>query len=197
MKRAWTKDTGTWTQIETRKYITFQQNCEYEVWCGLLKIWNPPDHWGKLCTIWTYAARWAVCSSLTPSPVGLVQRFDQKGSRKTENGGSSFSVMENHRPVSDCIPSTAMLKTQNMNTEIQATTSVPIWPQDKGMFKWNRQADFANIADEFKNQLGSPSSCHYEQLIEINLGSLKLHMPVTCFILRQKSVLWRRKVSFK
>lgn len=71
----------------------------------------------------------------------------------TDNGGSS-SIVGNHSPFANHIPSTNMTKTWNKDTEIQVTASVPLQPQDKGIFTWDTEAANANRADETQGPVG-------------------------------------------
>ncbi|KAK2096054.1 aconitate hydratase [Saguinus oedipus] len=91
--------------------------------------------------------------------------------------GGTGAIVEYHGPGVDSISSTGMVTICNMGAEIGATTSVfPYNHRRKKYLSKTGRADIANLADEFKDHLVPDPGCHYDQLIEINLGELKLHI---------------------
>uniref|UniRef100_A0A2K6SQN0 Aconitase/3-isopropylmalate dehydratase large subunit alpha/beta/alpha domain-containing protein n=1 Tax=Saimiri boliviensis boliviensis TaxID=39432 RepID=A0A2K6SQN0_SAIBB len=91
--------------------------------------------------------------------------------------GGTGAIVEYHGPGVDSISCTGMATICNMGAEIGATTSV--FPYSHRMKKYlskTGRADIANLADEFKDHLVPDPGCHYDQLIEINLSELKLHI---------------------
>ncbi|XP_032831929.2 aconitate hydratase, mitochondrial isoform X1 [Petromyzon marinus] len=88
--------------------------------------------------------------------------------------GGTGAIVEYHGPGVDSISCTGMATICNMGAEIGATTS--IFPYNHRMrdylVKTGREG-IAELAEKNKEYLVPDADCHYDQLIEINLGELK------------------------
>ncbi|KAK1150508.1 hypothetical protein AOXY_G33950 [Acipenser oxyrinchus oxyrinchus] len=91
--------------------------------------------------------------------------------------GGTGAIVEYHGPGIDSISCTGMATICNMGAEIGATTSVfPYNHRMKTYLEKTGRGEVAALADDFKDLLVPDKGCEYDQVIEINLDTLKPHI---------------------
>jgi len=88
--------------------------------------------------------------------------------------GGTGAIVEYHGPGVDSLSCTGMGTICNMGAEIGATTS--IFPYNHRMATYLKSTDregIANLADSMSEYLTPDEGCEYDQLIEIDLSTLK------------------------
>uniref|UniRef100_H3AUZ5 Aconitate hydratase, mitochondrial n=1 Tax=Latimeria chalumnae TaxID=7897 RepID=H3AUZ5_LATCH len=91
--------------------------------------------------------------------------------------GGTGAIVEYHGPGVESISCTGMATICNMGAEIGATTSV--FPYNHRMKKYlekTGRSEIAALAEEFKENLVPDEGCKYDDLIELNLDTLKPHI---------------------
>ncbi|XP_041098122.1 aconitate hydratase, mitochondrial isoform X2 [Polyodon spathula] len=91
--------------------------------------------------------------------------------------GGTGAIVEYHGPGVDSISCTGMATICNMGAEIGATTSLfPYNHRMKTYLEKTGRGEIAALADDFKDLLVPDQGCEYDQVIEINLDTLKPHI---------------------